>query len=154
MRYHIYLQNNDEDIMLLLQKRKLAELTRTVVRAEINGENPSIPLPKIPATMKQPRSVQLRLDDEEDSDVIEWLANIKQGYMSTVIKLLIRHAMEKPDIRLFVNDSEVEITARKSNSVYAKDSGNTEKPKPSKEDPKILEPEKQNNKNNDLFDLI
>ena len=140
--------------MLLLHKRKLAELVRLVVRAEINNETARITLPKIPASLRQPRSVQLRLDDEEDRDVIEWLGNIKTGYVSTVLKLLIRHAMEKADIRLFVEDGGVQIDTQKRVPNERGARNKAKEPAPQFEENEIDNTQEQSKKNNDLFDLI
>jgi hypothetical protein len=104
IRHNLYLQKNDEDIMILLQSQKLAQLVRKVVRAEIEGTEATIPLPPLPTNLKMSRSVTLRLDDTKDADVIMWLKQIKAGYVSGVIKLLIRRSMEKTDIRAFMMD--------------------------------------------------
>ena len=107
MRYHIYFQKNDLDIMVLLHSYKLAEITRIVVWAEIEGRRLSLPLPPMPAkNIKLLRSMNLRLDDVSDSDVIRWLKEINPGCVGIVLKTLIRRAMEKADIRVFMDSPE------------------------------------------------
>ena len=164
MRYHIYLQNNDEDICLLLQTAKLAVLTRLAVRAEIRGERISIPLPKMPTTLTQPKGLTLRLDDAEDEDVIRWLDAIKPGCISTVIKLLLRRATETADIRMFLKETEVRVQTAKNKSAPRR-----KEEKPANKQPDIEEGEKtgytlkeialptaggEDNEYKDMFDMI
>ena len=106
-RYHIYFQKNDVDIMMLLREHKLAKVARTVIRAEAEGRHASLPLPPVPAKDVKPlKSMSLRLCEMEDGDIISWLSGVKHGYVSTVLKILIRRAMEKADLRAFMDVQE------------------------------------------------
>jgi hypothetical protein len=74
-----------------------SDVVKSVVRADIAGERISLPSP--PAEAGHGAQIyHIRIDDEKDGDVAEWLRVIRRGQVSNVLRILIRRALELPDI--------------------------------------------------------
>lgn len=104
----VYLGNYDGDLILLLMQGNLADMVRLAFRYFLGKKNEKIPLPPVvPIPHQATTSISLYYDNEDDKELIEFLLSIKKGFRSTVIKRLLRYAMEQCDLRSFAQDNMI-----------------------------------------------
>jgi hypothetical protein len=111
MRINLRLTDRDLDLALLFSNMRVVDIVRKVVRAYISGEqfvlHPPVTFTNVKLNMRQ-----FKLDEQADADVIEWLEHIKRGYVSNVLKILIRHAISVPYIVPFMDGEEMAVTSQ------------------------------------------
>lgn len=111
LRIAVYFGNYDRDLILLLMQvmqGNLADMVRLAFRYYLGKTNEKIPLPPVvPIPHRTTTSISLYYDNEDDKELIEFLLSIKKGFRSTVIKRLLRYAMEQCDLRSFAQDDVI-----------------------------------------------
>ena len=93
------LEKKDADINLLFKHCNAKKTIINVIKAYINGGHISLPLPPFKDNVPLKQYYRYTYPIKGNEDVVEWLKIIKKGYKNHAIKMLIRHAMEEPDIR-------------------------------------------------------
>jgi hypothetical protein len=104
MRNNFRLTEKDADIAAMFEAMRPSDIVRCVVRAYIRDERfilPTAPAVNISGTA----TYHIRLDDIRDRDVCEWLNNVKRGQISNVLRILLRRAMDQPNINQYFSDS-------------------------------------------------
>lgn len=93
------LEKKDEDLNLLFKRHMAKKVIIDVIKAQINGNRVRLPLPPFQKDIPLKQYYRYTYLIAGNEDVIEWLNTIEPGYKNHALKTIIRHAMEKPDIR-------------------------------------------------------
>lgn len=104
MRFSIRLGNKDRDIILLTHCYQASDLLRRAISFYLGDRQSAIPLSPL-ETVPNSATVYFVLERDADAGYREFLESVPPGNRATVVKLLIRHAMEQCDIRPYM-DSE------------------------------------------------
>ena len=154
---HIRFNRSDYDLILLSTQNKMSQIMRTAIRNHLSGNyRRAIPLPDYVQQPQTYKMVNVRLDDDKDADIIEFIESIPKGNKNHVYKLLLRYSMEGPDIRQWMNDPEA---AKKPKAAISKsdmeNKDSSRQPKQIKAMP-TQQPSKRkiDSDEEDIFDLI
>jgi hypothetical protein len=93
------LEKKDEDLNLLLKYHVAKKVIIDVIKAHKNDGRVNLKLPQYQKNLPLKQYYRYTYNIAGNEDVIEWLSKIEPGYKNHALKTLIRHAMEKPDIR-------------------------------------------------------
>lgn len=129
---HIRLNRNDYDLLLLASQCKMPDIVKGAIRNYISGQREAIiPMPSYLPMSQSYKAVNVRLDGKKDKDIIDFVEAIPKGNKNAIYKILIRHAMEMPDIRQWLNDPDAAKRPKAESKVQKKASqanpGNAEK---------------------------
>ena len=98
-RMHIRLGDKDGDLILLGSWYRITEMVRHAIHYYLGQTDEKISLPPYSEEIPKEAIYTALFYPEKDSEEIEFLESIPNGFRSTVVKRLLRHAMEKCDLR-------------------------------------------------------
>ena len=98
-RMHIRLGDKDGDLILLGSWYRITEMVRHAIHYYLGKTDEKIPLPPYGEKIPKEAIYTALLYPETDSEEIKFLESIPKGFRSTAVKRLLRHAMEKCDLR-------------------------------------------------------
>jgi len=109
-RINIRFGPKDKDLQLLASSNRFDDVITYAIDHYLGKVKAPIPLPNLDSiNAGQEKTIYtLYLDNITDKDAIDLLQGIPAGYRSFALKLLIRHAMERCDLRALqaaVNDT-------------------------------------------------
>lgn len=109
----IRLTERDRDLLWLHADtlRTTPRLIKSVIRAALRQEPVCLPLPPMPVQPVCSKIIAIKFYEGEDEDLVEWLSYIQQQKRSTVIKGMLRHAMECFDVRPYLIANTLPIKA-------------------------------------------
>lgn len=98
-RMHIRLGDKDGDLILLGSWYRITEMVRHAIHYYLGQTDEKISLPPYSEEIPKEAIYTALFYPEKDSEEIEFLESIPNGFRSTVVKRLLRHAMERCDLR-------------------------------------------------------
>ena len=98
-RMHIRLGDKDGDLILLGSWYRITEMVRHAIHYYLGKTDEKILLPPYSEEIPNEAIYTALFYPEKDSEEIEFLESIPNGFRSTVVKRLLRHAMERCDLR-------------------------------------------------------
>lgn len=102
----VRLGKKDGDLMLMVSQYRISDMLALAVRYHLGLTTERIPLPpNVPFKPVKCATVYL---DSENEDVIEFMQQFPDGYRSTAVKMLLRHATEHCDLRHLTGDPLIE----------------------------------------------
>ena len=105
---HIRLNRNDYDLLLLSSQYKITPIIKAVIRDYLAGEKTcTVTLPTYQHMKPSYKNLSVRLDENADADIIDFIKDIPKGSKNHIYKTLLRHALEVPDIRQWLSRPEV-----------------------------------------------
>lgn len=116
MKINIRFGAQDEDLRLLATSSKhFDDIVIYAIDHYLGKAVSPLPLPSIDETNLRPDKAvyTIYLDNVYDKDAVDLLQGIVPGYRSFAIKLLIRHAMERCDLRALQITSQNALSPRK-----------------------------------------
>lgn len=100
---HFRLNKEDYDLHLIAEKTKLAKILKEAIRAYINQTEYSFALPLYAEDIKYSEKViTVSFSNTRDTDVIEFLNKLPNGRKSQIVKALIRNAVQKESVSVFL----------------------------------------------------
>lgn len=103
-RLHIRLGKKDGDLILLGAWYRITEMVRHAIQFYLDKTDERIHLPPYSDEIPNDAIYTAIFYPEKDSEEIAFLQSIPNGYRSTVIKYLLRNAMERCDLRYILKN--------------------------------------------------
>ena len=104
VRFHLRLGQKDGDLILLGSTSRITKMVRHAIQYYLYKTDEKIPLPPYNKEVPKEAIYSILLYPETDSEEIAFLQSVPNGYRSTVIKYLLRNAMERCDLRLIMEN--------------------------------------------------
>lgn len=170
IKFNLRLSAKDGDLLLLAEQYHFSAMVLLAARRYLGKTEEQIPLP--PKRPVGQRWFSITLRKEDDPDVYRLFKTLPAGYRGHAVKLMLRHAMERCDLRfmledLFQAESGPKTTARNTTTDGSGWRGSQEKPRVIKENGRRAfpqqkpggQPERDNKKGkaqseDTIFDLI
>lgn len=130
IRVTLRLGPHDGDLILLGKQYRLSEMVRIAIRYYLGLSNEKIPLPPM-AEVPEETVYAVSFSESTSPEIVAFLSSLPSGYRSTIIKRLLRYAMEQCDIRILMTRKSV-VRKRKKTSGKSKEP--EARPNPSKKD--------------------
>ena len=106
----------DGDLILLGSQYRLSDMVRLAVENYLGITEERIPLPPMRSAQKE-AFFTVVLSSETAPEAVELFKEIPEGYRSTAVKLLLRHAMASCDLRsLTGNEAKIQKPREKMQS--------------------------------------
>lgn len=106
----VRLGRKDGDLMLMASQYRISDMLILAVHYHLGLTTERIPLPpNVP--FKPIKCTTIYLDDDNE-DVIEFMKQYPDGYRSTAVKMLLRHATEYCDLRHLTGDAQFEAQTK------------------------------------------
>lgn len=106
----VRLGRKDGDLMLMASQYRISDMLVLAVRYHLGLTAERIPLP--PNVPFKPIKCATIYLDGDNEDVIEFMQQYPDGYRSTAVKMLLRHATERCDLRHLTGDAQFEAQTK------------------------------------------
>lgn len=88
----------DGDLILLGKQYRISEMVRIAIRYYLGISEERIPLPPM-LEVPEETVYAVSFSESKSPEIVAFLSSLPSGYRSTIIKRLLRYAMEQCDIR-------------------------------------------------------
>lgn len=118
IRVTLRLGPHDGDLILLGKQYRLSEMVRIAIRYYLGLSDERIPLPPM-VEVPEETVYAVSFSESTSPEIVAFLSSLPSGYRSTIIKRLLRYAMEQCDIRVLMTRKSV-VRKRKKTSGKSK----------------------------------